>query len=306
MAEPKFCELCGVLTPEPQVVSGKFYCPKCVLRLESGVSGSGVEDAPLRNSVPGAPPEKMKFRCLGCDALLSVKPVSQKAKLTCPQCKTQMYIEPDGSVEPVHKTAQPGSRKAEAHGAPPAFDKEELDKMLDMGMGRDGRPDETVDTPSGRPSGERTDLVPSTRAVGRPRKQPPRLKIQPRSKLERYKKIAAGLPAAEENRVLLIIAVVLLALPAIFALIVIYSDVGATLKAKFESPAETLREGVKKLMLTVTTPIEGRGASEKAVKEEKPKEAEESETPEGAEVKPDTERDNSKPTESETKEMKSK
>ena len=241
----------------------------------------------MRDRVPGAPPEKMKFRCLGCNALLSVAPVGKRSKLTCPQCKTGMYIEPNGSVEPVHKVAQPaGQQKEGAPDEPPLiFDKKELDKMLSMDMEEKKGPafsDETADIPSAtappppklQKKEESTGEIPPTRGIQKPKKQPPKLKIQPRSRLDQYKKIAAGLPAAKENKPLLIIAVVLLALPGIFALVVTHSDLGKGLRERFVSPADTLREGVKRVMENIgVAPASGGGEEEEAAPEEKKEEA---------------------------------
>ncbi|MCX7702693.1 MAG: hypothetical protein N2234_01120 [Planctomycetota bacterium] len=271
MGEPRYCELCGALTPEAQVVSGKFYCPKCVGRLQYGGSGmKDVVDAPLTDSVPGTPPEKIKFRCLGCGALLSVAPVSKKSSLTCPQCKTQMYIEPGGVVTPAHPAPAagklPGSGRHKAAIQPPStpqevpFGKEELDKMLDMGAGRGEETDYAPKT-----GGEMGETGAASQAPREERKeaQAPRLKVQRPSKLDQYRKIASGLPSAKENKVLIVIAAVLLLLPAVFALIV-NTESGESVKSQLSNPTKTLREGIERL-----TRLTGKKEKEEPPEEQK-------------------------------------
>jgi DNA-directed RNA polymerase subunit RPC12/RpoP len=236
--------------------------------LQSGASISkDIEEAPLTDSVPGTPPEKMKFRCLGCGALLSVAPVSKKSFLTCPQCKTQMFIEANGTVTPAHAGVSATPSGSGRHkpasptaSAPPGFDKKELDKMLDMGAGEAKHTSEDTNIsqkPQTESPRQEPATVPRMQKEEQPQKQPlqppqPRLKIQRPSKLDQYKKISSGLPSAKENKVLIVVAAVLILLPAILAFIV-DSEMGESIKAGLSKPAQTLKEGFERISKTTSS-----------------------------------------------------
>jgi len=126
------------------VVDGHYYCGRCAAKLTGARAGAAPSafSAPLRDSA--APVEdRLKFRCAGCGALLSAKRVSQKSRLRCPQCRTELFLNPDGSVEPAVRVRQPPTpaiRSQKPH-PPTGFSPAELEQALDMQKGGCGESD---------------------------------------------------------------------------------------------------------------------------------------------------------------------
>ena len=55
-------------------------------------------------------PEKIKFHCVGCNALIAMTSTGKKVRVTCPRCKARMNVNTDGTVESAEKASpkEPG------------------------------------------------------------------------------------------------------------------------------------------------------------------------------------------------------
>jgi len=253
--EARFCERCGALTNSPQVVEGHYYCSRCVAKLTAGASGSTARtdsapspsSASLRDSA--APVEdRLKFRCSECGTLLSSKRVSQKSRLRCPRCHTELFLNPDGRVEPAVKVRQPSTpavRKRTLR-SQTGFSPEELQQALDMQKGPRGEPDEMSERmPVVAPPPPPPKPVPKMAAA--PPKPVPEKRISRSTDRKGYRKMAAVLERGEGEGLVVFVAVLLL-LPAVFILLVSLNVGGlGRVKDSFKGMAQSVGEAALRL-----------------------------------------------------------
>jgi len=256
--EARFCECCGALTESPQVVNGRYYCSRCAAELTAGRAASAARtdsspspsSAPLRDSAVPVE-EKLKFRCTGCGALLSSKKVPQKSRLRCPQCHTELFLHPDGSVEPVVKVRQPSTPPAKRGASHPqtGFSREELEHALDMQKGPREEAEQTdrIAGASVAPPPLPPPHKPTTDETAAPSKPVPKMRVARPANIEKYRKMVATLESEESEGLVAFVAVLLL-LPTVFVLLV-FLDVGGLgrVKDSFKDLARSVREAVFRL-----------------------------------------------------------
>jgi len=290
--DARFCERCGAVTESPQVVDGHYYCRRCAAELTGGASAAASPDsapspssAPLRDSAAPVE-EKIKFRCTGCGALLSSKRVSQKSRLRCPQCRTELFLNPDGSVEPVVKVRQPSTPAAKMGASRPqtGFSREELERALDMQKSSREGPDETAVV--GKPPAAAPPPPPpkpAPKGTAAPRKPVPRMRVTRSAIMERYRKMAATLESKESGGLVALVAALLL-LPAVFILLVCLNVGGlGRIKDSFKDMAQSVGEAALRLRglapkqkQTPSQPSKKEGAQQKQPKKQPAKEGGES------------------------------
>lgn len=113
-------ELESKMASEPQTPANL----RVVKRPSSAVARGGGGPAPKG--------QKILFRCLHCRSTLSIRPVSETSKLTCPHCAKTLYVTPGGKLLAAPpssvvarttsrrpETARPGSARAPAGAARP-------------------------------------------------------------------------------------------------------------------------------------------------------------------------------------------
>lgn len=235
------------MVESPQVVDGHYYCSRCAAKL-AGAAPSAFS-APLKDSAAPVD-DRIKFRCTGCGALLSSRRVSQKSRLRCPQCRTELFLNPDGSVEPVVKTRQSSTPALKTGISRPqtGFSREELEQVLDLQKGSYGKPDETAavgQKPVAAPP------PPPPKPIGKDAaaqsEDAARMRIGCSGREEkRYKRAVPIVSEAGEG--LVVFVAVLLLLPAVFILLVSLNVAGlGAIKDGFKQMAQRMGEAALRL-----------------------------------------------------------
>ena len=245
------------------MLDGHYYCSRCAAKLAGARAGAAPSafSAPLRDSAAPVD-DRVKFRCAGCGALLSSKRVSRKSRLRCPQCRTELFLNPDGSVEPVVKTKQPSIPALKAGMSRPqtGFSREELEQVLDMQKGSYGEPDEMaavgqkpVAAPPPPPP------KPIHKGVAEQSEDAAKMRSS-RSTNEEHKRTVPI--ASEVSEGLVVFVAVLLLLPAVFILLVSLNVAGlGRIKGSFQEMAQ--RVGEAALRLRGVAPNSGQPPAEK-------------------------------------------
>lgn len=165
----RYCESCGNLfdakatggtTPD-----GTYLCPSCATKqtdspvAAADAAGSMMEKGGgLKKSVSEAEPEKLTFRCPGCNALLSSRKIDKRSRLTCPKCSEKVIINPDGTAELLTKRA-PHMKKMDIPQKQKVYSDEDLEKLLDFGETQPIRKDSHRPSPTPRPPSGRGEPV---------------------------------------------------------------------------------------------------------------------------------------------------
>jgi DNA-directed RNA polymerase subunit M/transcription elongation factor TFIIS len=166
----RYCEACGNLFDSTATggatPAGNYLCPNCATKEAAGKSvPSAGDSAPpdsdmmskgggLKNSVDQKTPKKLTFRCPGCNALLSSRPIEKRSRLTCPKCNEKVIINPDGSSELLTKRA-PHMKKMNIPQKEKVFSDKDLERLLDFGETQPIGRDAAIPAPKPKPPSAR-------------------------------------------------------------------------------------------------------------------------------------------------------